>query len=299
MNCHLGDAGGDVDLLVVLRVADAVAAAQVQLRQDAAQLVPDLCQEGHHDVDGAEVYILAEDLGADVAVEAPQLEVRLGQRFADKFDGLTRLDGGAELGVDAAGVDGGVGVGVDARRYPQEDFLPDAGFSSLGVQGQQLFLVVHDEAADPLLHRIADVRIGLAVAVEVDVFRREAGGQGRVDFSGGDGVHTQSLLCRNAVELAERGCLGGIEDLGVFTEAAAEGIPVETAVLAEPRLVHQVQGSAVLLCQGHGVVAGEGQMTRLIPIDVSRKHFLHLSLHVFPGYPNTGSGRLQPFSRRF
>src|SRR5699024_9003556 len=66
----------DVERLLVLGVGDAVAAAEVELRQDHAELVVDARVQLQDAVGGGGEALRVEDLRADVAVQANELEVR-------------------------------------------------------------------------------------------------------------------------------------------------------------------------------------------------------------------------------
>ena len=127
MGRQLRQTGGNVNGLVLSGIADAVAAAKVQVRKRHAGLVPDLRQKRHHNIQRPLVHILSEHLRAYMAVQAP--EVQMGQRQSQlhQFHGLSGLHRRTEFGVHLSGADSLVGVGVNARRYPQKDLLGDVG----------------------------------------------------------------------------------------------------------------------------------------------------------------------------
>ena len=60
---------GDVHFLVALPVAHAVAPAQIERGEHDARPVPDIPEEGQHDVQRPLVHILIKDLGAHMAVK--------------------------------------------------------------------------------------------------------------------------------------------------------------------------------------------------------------------------------------
>ena len=180
----LGDARGDVRHRVVVGVAHAVAAADVELAEGEAELVAHVGHEADHQIDRAQKHVLVEDHRADVAVQSGHLEALHAQRGADELHGLSGLDGHAELHVHRAGVDRVVGVRVDARRDAQQHLLALSRRGRLLGQGDQLVAVVHDEAAHAFFEREGDVRVRLAVAVVVDPLRRIARGEGRADLAG-------------------------------------------------------------------------------------------------------------------
>ena len=161
---------------------------------------------------------------------------------------------------------------VDARGDAQQHLLAQRARGGLLGQGDQLVAVVHDEAAHAPVKRVGDVRVGLAVAVVVDLLRRKARGQSRADLAGGDRVDPQSLLGHDAVDLPEGGGLARIKRQRVLTEGVAEGRAVHPAVAADAILVHQIQRRAVGVRQRVHALAGEEQRAVGGAGDVLTKH---------------------------
>ena len=268
------DAGGDVDVLVGVEIAHAVAAAHVQHLRHKAEAFMELRHEGGHHVDGILKDRLVKDLGAHVAVEPLDRERGQAEGILHKGVGLTGLHRDAELHVDGAGVDGLVGVRVDARRDAQQHLLNDLHARGLFSQLPQLVGVVHDEVPNALLQGVADVGVGLPVAVEKDLFRGEARREGGVNLTRRDGVDAHALLLRDAVHRAEGGGLPGIERERLFAEAVAEGPGVHAAVVTQALLVHQVERRAVLLRQRRHRMPGKLQTSVGGALNVVRKHLI-------------------------
>ena len=177
------------------------------------------------------------------------------------------------LHVDGAGVDGLVGVRVDAGRDAEQHLLNEAHARGLLGQPAQLVGIVHDEVADTVFQGVADVGVGLSVAVEEDLFRGEARRERGVDLTRRDGVDAHALFLHNPVHRPEGGGLPGVEGEGGFPEAFAEGLGVHAAVVTQPPLVHQVERGAVLLRQSRNRVPGKAQSPVRGALNVVRKHF--------------------------
>ena len=240
-------------------IAHAVAAADVQHLRHVSQTLMQLSHEGGHDVNGVLEDGLVKDFGADVAVQAADLQRGKGQRLFYKGVRLTGLDGNAELDVHGAGADGLVGVRVDAGGDAEQDLLRDALPPRFGSEGLKLIGVVHNEVSDAVFHTVADVGVGLAVAVEEDPVRGKADAEGGVYFARGDGVNAHAFLRGNAVDLLEGGGLPGVERERPVPEAGPEGFGIEAAVVTDTALIHQIEGRAVLFRERGDAVAGKEQ----------------------------------------
>ena len=269
---HFADAGRDIRARVAVDVAHAVAAAEIQLLKGEAQLVTHLGHEVDHQIDRAQIHVLVEDHRADVAVQTGELQLRHAERGAYEFHGLAGLDRHAELHVHRAGVDSLVGVRVDARGDAQQDLLPQAARLGRLAQGDQLVTVVHDEAAHAAIERESDVPVRLAVAVVIDVLRREARRERRGDLAGGDRVDAEALLGHDAVHPLEGGGLARVERQRVRAEARAHGLAVHPAVLADAVLVHQIQRRAVAVRQITDRLPGKAQRSVRVSADIVTEH---------------------------
>ena len=194
-----------------------------------------------------------------MAVESGHVEMRLSEGQAHEWFRLTGLDGYAELGIHLPGADSVVGVGIDARGDPKQDLLSRIPAARLRLQGQQLLLPVHHEAAHACVHGEGDVLVRFVVPVIIDPLHGKAGGHGRIDLPGGDHVQPQALLLHDPAHLPEGGGLAGVQDLGPCREAPGKGFRVQAAVVPDPVLVHEIQGRAVGFSQSQGVLVGEVQ----------------------------------------
>ena len=273
---HLAQTGGNVDGRVALLIAHAVAAAQVQFVELQAQLVLDLAHKGEHDIDGALVDVLPEDHGAHVAVQARHLHMLHAQRGPHELHRLAGLHRDAELHVHRPGVHGLIGMGIDARRDAQEDLLPDTARGRFLLQRDQLVAVIHHKAAHALRQRVGDIRVGLAVAVVIDLLRREPRLQCRMDLPHGDAVHAQALLGHDAVHLLETGRLAGIERQRPVPEMRPEGLPVHAAVGADAALIHQIEGRAIASGQFRHGLPRKAERPVAAACDVVCEHRNHL-----------------------
>jgi hypothetical protein len=155
--------------------------------------------------------------------------------------------------------------------YWQQVILPN-GIKSQVVGDK---VVVDDETAHPLFDGIADIGVGLAVAVEPDPLRREARGQRRVDLPRGHRVHAHALLGHDAVHLLEGAGLARIQRQRRVSEAVAQGLPVHAAVEADAVLVHQIEGRAVLFRQRRDALSREAQRPVRVACDVAANHDFH------------------------
>ena len=269
---NAADAGGDVDVLVGVEVAHAVAAAHVQHLRHIAEALVQFRHEGGHHVDRVLEDRLVEDFGTHMAVQSAHRERGQAERVLDKGIGLAGLHRDAELHVDGAGIDGLIGVRVDARRDAQQHLLHDVHARGLFGQLPQLVGIVHDEVPDTLFQGVADVSVGLSVAVEEDFFRGEARRERGMDLARRDGVDAHALLVHDPVHCPESSGLPGIERERALTKAVAEGLGIHAAVMAEPLLIHQVERRAILLRQRRNRVPGKLKPPVLGTLNVVRKH---------------------------
>ena len=256
---HLGHLGVHVQNGVALDVAHAVAAAQVKLPGLVAMGFLHVGGELQHDHCGPFKYVLGKDLGAHVAVEAHQLHMGLAEGEEGDLLGLAGLDGAAEFGVHLAGGDGLIGVGVDAGGQAEQHPLLNAPPGGLRLNGLDLLHVIRHKIADTVIHTVADVLIGLVVAVEVGLAQVVARPEGGVNFAGGHHVDAHALLPHDLIDALEGVGLAGVQGPGAGAEVPAERLGIHPAVGADPVLVHQVEGGAVLPGQLHSVLTGKEQ----------------------------------------
>ena len=110
------------------------------------------------------------------------------QRLPDGGLALAGVHREAELVVEHAGRRVGVRVRVDARREAEQRLLAHAFGLRHAVEELHLVEVVDDDAADAGVQRLAQLVLGLVVAVEVDALRREADGRRDRQLAAGDDV---------------------------------------------------------------------------------------------------------------
>ena len=95
--------------------------------------------------------------------------------------------------------------------------------------------------------------------MEIDPLRREAGAESGVQFPGGYHVHAHAFLRHDAVHLLEGRRLAGVQWQRAGAEMVTERLQIHPAVGPDARLVHQVEGGAVLPGQLHSVLTGKEQ----------------------------------------
>src|SRR5689334_830675 len=195
----------DVRRLLVARVRDRQSAAEIQKRIVA--------QPGEHLGDLLE-RVEVEDLRADVRVQAAHLE---------RLDPVERarqvVDLEAELGVDLAGLDLLVGVGLDSWGDAQQD--PLAGSNAL--EAVELVERVGHDVPHALLDGVAQLCLGLVVAVEVDALGRNPATQREEQLPARGDVGGDSLLGQQPESRGAREGLAGVDHLEVVG-ARAEGV---------------------------------------------------------------------------
>ena len=114
----------------------------------------------------------------------------------------------------------GVGVGVDPRRDPQEDGLRAAPSRRHRRQGLKLLEVVHHNVPQAILHGLLQLLAGLVVAVEVELFTREAHRLGHGQLAAGHHVQAKPLLQEDLGQGRAQVRLGGVDGQGVRMEVA-------------------------------------------------------------------------------
>ncbi len=139
--------GGEVECGFSGAVGDAVAAAHVELGERGAVGVADAGHQAHHAAQGADVRFDVGDLGADVAVQADEFELRLAQDAGDGVLGGSVGEGQAELLAVGAGADLLVAAGRDAGDDADQDLLP-SGRADGGGEAGDLGGAVDDDPAD-------------------------------------------------------------------------------------------------------------------------------------------------------
>ena len=217
---HPGDLHLDVviDLgrFIGIQVCDAEPASDVE------QLEPEVdgvAEVGDH-LDRLHIGLELEDLGADVGVQPDELQVGGLAYPLDRLLGEPVGQPEAELGVELPGLDVVVGGGLDPRRDPDQHALRPLE-QPLGAL--DLVERVEDQMPDARLEGVAEFRLGLVVAVQVDPRRIEAGGQGHAQLAPRGDVDREALLAHHAVRGGGGKRLARVdhlEGIGAFLEGA-------------------------------------------------------------------------------
>jgi hypothetical protein len=174
--------------VVLVGVADAHPATEVELGERDAVLVPPPCQQVERHLGVGDERVGAEDLGADVGVDPDHLDVRQVEGADDGLVGEPERQGEAELRVVVAGADVLVGVGVDAGGDPQ----PASGaVTSRAAASRSSRSSSSNESTTmrprPDLERSLELGLGLVVAVVDELGRVDPGDQRGVQLTtGGD-----------------------------------------------------------------------------------------------------------------
>ena len=243
-------------------VADAEAAAQVdvvELDAFAAELVhqaEDLLGGFGH---GGRV----EELGADVAVDAGDLDARQRGGLAVQVEGL--VEGHAELVAAQAGGDVRVGVGIDVRIDAEGDGRARAHAGGHLGEAVEFGGGFHVEAADAGVQGEAHLGGGLADAGEDHLASIAAGGQHAGQFAAGDDVEAGAQLGEYR-QHAKAGV--GLDGVAHQRLAQAEGALVGVEGLGQRGAGIDVGGGAELggdVCEGDpfkGQAGGAGGKRR-------------------------------------
>src|SRR5690606_26235573 len=198
----LADEGGD-DVghgrgVVVGRVGDAEAAAEVELAQQHTALGRDLGAEAEQRPRGGDEPVGGEDLAADVGVQPEQVQLGGGEGPVDRLAGGAGGEREAELLVLVRGRDVLVAAGVHTGGDADHDGGHDPG--GTGALGDEVDLGqgVDDEAADAVRERGVDLLDGLVVAVQPDRLAGHAGAERGDELAEAGGVDTEALGVRPA-----------------------------------------------------------------------------------------------------
>ena len=205
--------------LLLARVPDTEATADVEDLRPPAELGLDALAERHEPVDGDEALVDAGELRADVEVDAGDVEAgRAGGR--DRGDGGVRRE--AELRLVVRRLDRLVRDRLDARGEADED-APYAG----GRRAGRLVGCVEDDGRAGLAGR-AQLVVRLVVAVEEDPLARQAGRLRERELAERGDVGAEALLGEDAEERDVRERLRPVDDQG-----ARRGLPVRARLGAD------------------------------------------------------------------
>ena len=155
------------------RVRHCEPAARTELSHFESVLLPHLRSELKHGVDGLRVRLQLEHRRAQVHMQTNQLQPRHLQCLPERGFSLARRQRDPELVLERAGRRLHVRMRVDPRREPQQDLLPHPPALRDAVQQVQLVKIVHHDAANTVVERLAQLLLRLVVAVEVHPLGRE------------------------------------------------------------------------------------------------------------------------------
>jgi hypothetical protein len=166
----------------------------------------------------------------------------------------------AEFGVELPGLDVVVGGRLDPGGDPDQHVL---GTVEQPIGQLDLVEGVDDQVADAGLERIAELCLGLVVAVQMDAGWVEAGGQRHMELSARGDIHRQTLLAHHPVGG------GGGERLARVDHLERIGALIERAHVLAGTAAHVVLGIDVGGCpeplgQLDDVTASDLQVAALV-----------------------------------
>ena len=145
-----------------------------------------LIHQGQHLVQGFREGAGVQELGADVAVDAGNVQAGQGGGLAIEGQGV--FIGHAELVLAQTGGNIGVGMGIHIGIDPQAHRGPLAQAQGHAVEPLQLGRGFHVEAENPGAQGLGHFRLGLADAGEHHLARIRASGQHPAQLPAGDDV---------------------------------------------------------------------------------------------------------------
>src|SRR5690606_26069215 len=251
-----------VDADVSFDVANAKAAAQVELPGDKAEAPADLVEKAEHHLDGRLKRPQVENLRTDVTVKAGELHPLQGERPAGGLVGLAAGEAEAELRIDLPGLDVRVGVGFDARGDPEEDRGPGAGAPGERVQKLQFVQVVDDDPVHPVLEGHLQLFGRFVVPVEDDAVRRKAREKRRVELAAGDDVEVEAFFFDDAADGGGEQRFTRVDHFEVGI-GAGKPLDVRPGLRAQVRLVQDVKGRAEAPGELHRVASPDEEVVFL------------------------------------
>ena len=242
------------------QVGDAEPSAEVEFGQLDAVRSRDVELEGDEARRGLLEPVRFEDLRADVAVEAEQFELGVGEHPAHGVGDLTVREGETELLVLVGRRDELVGVGLDAELDAQHDGRAQVVLG--GCHGDALDLLerVDDDAPHAVRERRVDLLEALVVAVHADGLTGHLGLTGDGEFAAGADVETQALLDDPARDVRREERLARVVDVGHRADVAErlrERLAVGAGAPAHVVLVDDVGGGAEAVGQFGGGNTGD------------------------------------------
>ena len=215
---------GDLDrrgrLRILARVGDTDATAQVDRGNVEIQLGLEERRKVDDDARGLGEGLGPKNLGADVAVQAPEVQVG---RVLDRGHGLVGLAGGqgqAELLVLVGGRDVLVAARVDAGLQAHHDGRNHAESGGDALDLVDLVHRVDEDAVNTGLQGEADLRVRLVVAVQTDPRRIHPGAQCEGQLAERGSVDAQPLGRDEARDVGAQERLAGVEGVAAVHAVA-------------------------------------------------------------------------------
>ena len=181
------------------------------------------------------------------------------ERGLDALKRFARFDRQTELAVDLTGADEFMGVRVNTRLDAQQNIDGFAVFGGNVAERIQLLEIIDDHAADAGFHGVVQFVKRFVVAVEIQFFRRNAGGQRRINLTARHHVESQPFLGGNAAHFFAAKRLGRVIDQTVAVIVFLDGIDKGAAVFSDLLLVHDVARRAELSGKLQRIRAADGQ----------------------------------------
>ena len=254
--------------IVFLGIANAKAAAQVQILCLIVQLMLQLFDEFHHDFCRSSKALCVQNLRTNVAVQAAQFQVRIRQRLLYCLICLTGFQRKSELAVNLAGADEIMGVRIYTRLDAEQNRGSQMLFSCQLIEVLHLIDIVYHNAANAIVQRHRQFFGSLVVAVEASLGYIKACLHSSVQLAAGNNIDSHMLALHNTVDFLAGKRLAGIAHQTLAVIVFLDTLLECAAVTANHIFVHDIQRRAILLCQSNRIYAANGQMAFGIGIQI-------------------------------
>ena len=226
--------------LVGRDVANAEAAAQVELVDGRTGLGLDREHQLHHAIGRGRERVEPEHLRADMTVQPGEAQRAARDHAPHRAQRVAALEAEAELGVFRTGLDVLVRVRLDARRHAHEQPGRVGATGGEPLEAVELVEGVDDDPPHSGLDRGAQLVGRLVVAVEHDALGREAGVERHVQLAAGGHVEIEALVAHEPRHRRAEERLARVRD------PVAELRSILAAAAAELALVVHVERRAEL-----------------------------------------------------